>query len=279
MGIFISNLLTTGKRVLDPTSIRGCSLWLDANTGLFDATSGGSAVTVNGDAIARWEDQSGNNRHLTQSTTVLRPTLTTGAINSLNSVSFLSQYLRGGNICALDNKNLYIAFVCKFNSSATNGFETVISRDGGYSVPTPGYYTIRRWDMQSIDPSDQPGKFMMRVNSGVEVDVGLGNYTTTGYNYCLFSYPRNSIRAYNTELTINDIFRASSTVSPDSSNLNTIHNFALGAAIAPNSLTYNISNGTYFNGEICELVIFQREDNLTSRDITGLSRYFRNKWS
>ena len=48
------------------------AIWLDAALGLYDATSGGSAV-ADGGAIARWEDQSGNARHLTQVTAGYRP--------------------------------------------------------------------------------------------------------------------------------------------------------------------------------------------------------------
>ena len=61
-------------RHLKPREIQGCQLALDASiaTSLYDATSGGSLVAANG-AVARWEDQSGNARHVTQSTLGNRP--------------------------------------------------------------------------------------------------------------------------------------------------------------------------------------------------------------
>ena len=57
-----------------PSSIAGLELWLDASDSstLYDATSGGSLVTADGE-VARWEDKSGNNRHATQSTSSGRP--------------------------------------------------------------------------------------------------------------------------------------------------------------------------------------------------------------
>lgn len=61
------------------------ALWLDAadSATLFDATSGGSLVGADG-AIARWEDKSGNARHLTQDTASARPSLVAdAAINGL----------------------------------------------------------------------------------------------------------------------------------------------------------------------------------------------------
>ena len=50
-----------------PQTIAGLQLWLDATTGLYDAASGGGAVTTDSAAVARWEDRSGNARHFTQS--------------------------------------------------------------------------------------------------------------------------------------------------------------------------------------------------------------------
>lgn len=279
MGIFISNLLTTGKRVLDPTSIRGCSLWLDANAGLFNATSGGSAVSVNGNTIARWEDQSGNARHFTQSAAIFRPVLTTSAQNGLNSISFSSSYLTGGNICSLDTNNLYVALISKFNSSATTDYDTILARNGGYVAATAGYYSVSRWDMNVIAPPDSSGKFMLRVNNGSTYDVGTANYTDTNYTYNLFSFPRNSTRAFNAEVTINDVLKATTVVPQDTQNLATNHNLVIGCNVRITSLTYAVDPNTYLNGDICELAIFQRSDALTSRELTGLSRYFRNKWA
>jgi hypothetical protein len=63
--------------------------WWDASdsTTLFDATSGGSAVSADG-AIARWEDKSGNARHWKQSTLGDRPLRKAAQVNSLDTVLF-----------------------------------------------------------------------------------------------------------------------------------------------------------------------------------------------
>ena len=65
------------------------ALWLDGADGttMFDATSGGSLVAANG-TVARWEDKSGNTRHVTQSTAGTRPTLRAAAINSKSAIEF-----------------------------------------------------------------------------------------------------------------------------------------------------------------------------------------------
>ena len=77
-------------KAFSPTDIAGLQLWLDATTGLFDATSGGSAVTTDGSAVARWEDQSTNGRNLTQATVNDRPVLKTSV-----------QLIQTRHICAL----------------------------------------------------------------------------------------------------------------------------------------------------------------------------------
>ena len=77
-----------GAPAFKPSDIAGLQLWLDATTGLFDATSGGNAVTTDGSAVARWEDQSGNNRHFKQSTSNNRPALKTSIQNGKNVIRF-----------------------------------------------------------------------------------------------------------------------------------------------------------------------------------------------
>ena len=71
-----------------PASIT-TALWLDASDAstLYDATSGGSLVAADG-AVARWQDKSGNARHVTQSTVGSRPLRKTSIQNSLDVVRF-----------------------------------------------------------------------------------------------------------------------------------------------------------------------------------------------
>lgn len=76
-------------RHLKPREVQGCALALDAmiTASMFDATSGGSPVT-NGTGVARWEDQSGNARHVTQATSGARPIFRATGLNSLPSCEF-----------------------------------------------------------------------------------------------------------------------------------------------------------------------------------------------
>ena len=74
----------------------GLQLWLDGSDRMtmYDATSGGSTVEVNG-TVARWEDKSGNARHFTQSTSDLRPTLRVVVKNGLGAVGFANNWMSG----------------------------------------------------------------------------------------------------------------------------------------------------------------------------------------
>ena len=67
----------------------GLQLWLDASDSrtLYDATTGGSLVAADG-AVARWQDISGNARHVTQGTGSARPVRKTGIQNGLAVVRF-----------------------------------------------------------------------------------------------------------------------------------------------------------------------------------------------
>jgi hypothetical protein len=67
----------------------GLQLWLDAAAPetLFDSTTGGSLVAADG-GVARWEDKSGNSRHMTQATSGSRPARKTAIQGGLDVLRF-----------------------------------------------------------------------------------------------------------------------------------------------------------------------------------------------
>ena len=76
--------------VWTPNLISGLQLWLDASdtSTLYNATVGGSLVTTDGSAVARWQDKSGNGRHATQATANSRPIFKTNIKNGKGVVRF-----------------------------------------------------------------------------------------------------------------------------------------------------------------------------------------------
>ena len=71
--------ITVAPPTFSPTSIPGCSLWLDG------ADSSSASMTLSGSTITNWKDKSGNGVTLTIGGT---PTLSNAAYNSLSSVYF-----------------------------------------------------------------------------------------------------------------------------------------------------------------------------------------------
>ncbi len=59
-----------------PLDIPGLKLWVEADTGLYQA-SNGTTPASNGDPVGYWADQSGQGNHLIQATTASKPTLRT----------------------------------------------------------------------------------------------------------------------------------------------------------------------------------------------------------
>jgi hypothetical protein len=105
-----------------PKTIAGLQLWLDATTGLYDATSGGSLVTTDSDAVARWEDRSENARHHTNSTLNNRPILKINQINGKNVVSFDgSNDFLANSSTVFCNVSGYTFFGVKKNRSTVSG--------------------------------------------------------------------------------------------------------------------------------------------------------------
>ena len=58
--------ITPGQRIFTPTQITGCLLWVDADDQ--------STITHVAGSVSQWDDKSGNNYHLTQSTAAYEPT-------------------------------------------------------------------------------------------------------------------------------------------------------------------------------------------------------------
>jgi hypothetical protein len=76
------------RTTFSPSNIAGLSLWLDATIGLFSSTGGTNRVTTDGATVGRWEDQSGNGRHISQSIGGSRPILKTNIQNGRNILRF-----------------------------------------------------------------------------------------------------------------------------------------------------------------------------------------------
>jgi hypothetical protein len=134
-------IFDTGIPGLAPDSISNLELWLDGTTGFYDATTGGNVITANNTSIARWEDQSSNSNHATQSTVNDQP-LYQSAVGSA-SFDNVSDSLNCGQPSSLDiTGNGSIVFWCYMNS--LGGFDGFVSKAiaNTGSIPNDSQYHV-----------------------------------------------------------------------------------------------------------------------------------------
>lgn len=125
--IFVTNSYSFALPI--PKTISGLQLWLDATSGLYDATSGGSEIITDSSPIARWEDRSGNGIHFTQSTANNRPILRTAQLNGKNIVSFdgTNDAIANASSTLFRNVSGYTVFIVRKQRSTISGNKVVCS--------------------------------------------------------------------------------------------------------------------------------------------------------
>ncbi len=64
------------------------AVWYKASAGLYQDSAGTTPAAANNDPVGLWEDQSGNAKHLSQTTTASKPTLKTGVFGALAAPLF-----------------------------------------------------------------------------------------------------------------------------------------------------------------------------------------------
>jgi hypothetical protein len=249
--------------VFTPNLISGLQLWLDAadSSTLFDATVGGSLVTADGAAVARWADKSGNNRHATQGTTNSRPLLRTNVKNGRNVLRFdgSNDWLQGD----FPSVSVYSAFA-------------VIKRNGSHSNPYNNVtfiWTIGRQGDGTIN--------------GLLTDFW---YNNNGFNWSALSYSTPS--SVLSQSPFNNNYNLFSMVAPlGTGAASFLINGANQQSVSVSSLSASVKNlpyiyrlGTiswnldyYLNGDISEILIYNSALTTTQRQ--QVETYLNNKWA
>jgi hypothetical protein len=247
-GIRIGGLSVSAS--FSPASISGLALWLDATSGLFDATSGGSPVTTDGASVARWEDRSGNGRNASQATSGNRPILKTSVQNGKNGIRF-----DGIDDCM-----------------ATNSFD--------HSVPLTLFLACKR-----LSNTGSQSDFNRIVEHGA--NTGLAIITRPVTNRIAYQYstsePADSGVDPGTDTKIYEMFVDSSlprNVTFRVNNANQTTASRLGTPVTP--ATFNlvqfITNGSFnANVEIYELCYYN--NLITDSDRDNVRNYLNSKWS
>jgi hypothetical protein len=228
----------------------GLQLWLDGadRMTMYDATSGGSPVAVDG-AIARWQDKSGNARHFTQATSGLRPTRRAGVKNLLGAVEFTNDWMSGtytyavGSVFVVWNhpttvsNDTFPAIVSARTSSAFKTGNSSLS----FTLTLPGANNV------ALDPN--PGVSTNRLNGTTPAlsfgDFGSGVGVRTSPDRWQY---------------MSATFTAVAGSKP----------FVLGAD------TFPATGRTMQNGHIGEILIYSTA--LTLAQVLAVEAYLVNKW-
>lgn len=255
-----------GVAPFSPADISGLQLWLDATTGLFDATSGGSPVTADGSAVARWEDQSENTRHATQSVLSNRAILKTSIQNLRNSVRFdgtndfytgLSQALLVAN-----STNKFSIFIASIPD--------LTGRQGSYG----GGGILRKMPVSESSSSYYIGY----RSSGALAFSCIGNPNSISSNtivsddtpvlgFIEYDGTAGATKANQTKLFINEVESAK-----------TSDNGAAGWGVGDGELGRGYTSSDYhFKGDLLEIIVYHKI--LTVSDRQKVEIYLNTKWA
>jgi len=270
MGFFASSGILNrrgffgGAAAFLPSSISGLQLWLDATQGLFNATSGGSAVTTNASAVARWEDQSGNGRHATQTISSYRPTLRTSVQNGKNIVRFdgTDDFYEGLSAALLNSTStnkfsFFMAWVPDLSSrqSAFGGGGILRKMTNGGTGDNDWYFGVR-----------SGGAFVLNITGGANKAIASTTLLTTNTASVVGDGPSSATVANRVTLFRNTT--SETKVLGDGSGGWGNGNGELGRGFT--------SSSYYFKGDFCEVVVY--DSVLSSANITSVVDYLKSKW-
>lgn len=229
----------------------GLSLWLDATTGLYDATTGGNLVTSNDSAISRWEDMSGNERHIIQPTANNKPVLKAASQNGNNTV-----YFDGSNDWLYGNTNdgffntlpRTTFFVVKLDTKTTRT-EFFGNRGGTLGDGDTGGQVYGFNNPADTAFTSNIAKGAINFSQSTAISQTWGIYvnktTSTDINYYRYGGGSNS-----TTVGYNNGFR-----------------IKVGSGQG---------NDYFFQGNVAEITSYSRI--LTNAEISSMETYFTNKW-
>jgi hypothetical protein len=269
---------TWPRAFVDPASVSGLQLWLDASDAstLYDATSGGSLVAADG-AVARWEDKSGNARHATQATAGKRPVRKTSIQNSKDVLRFTAANAHGlqaGSTSTWkflhDGTASYAVVVAKCGASADPNALHTLLETGGISSDIVGFYM----GYDDRTGSSRNNALFVSTARGV-----LGDYQS-------LSIDNDKVSA-NTYAIIETLVSANASASSRlRSRVNGGSQFGantITAAASTANSTYALNIGTTpllasfdLTGDICEILLFSQQPS--SEEQTVLRDYLATKW-
>ena len=253
------------------------ALWLDAadSSTLFDATSGGSTPADAG-SVRRWQDKSGNSRHVTEATAA--PTRRTGVQNGKDVVRFAGSNKLAHNSSSVWNflhngASVYHIFIVARYGTASdpNALYTTLDTCGFASGNTGFSYGYEDRASQSSENSARV--FVARgvpLTSNVTCSSAVNN-TLTPNAFALVTIKgdmANATAANRCAIRVNEAATtAGNTLTNAASTSNSTFPLTIGATGA---------DSFYLTGDIGEIIIVPTDLTATQRN--NCEAYLRNKW-
>jgi len=256
------------------------ALWLDASDSstLFDATTGGN-TPVNGGAVARWEDKSGNARHASQTTAASRPEYIIPAQNGLNALRFYAtsqHFMNAGTNSTWNflhdgsNSALFILARCRTVGDNPNAIHTYLST-GGIASGNIGFW-IAYDDLASASRNNGLNVRVARGVTGSYLSFDITNdKITPGIYHLISSYidANNATAGNRTIQRVDGGADFSSNTLPNSpSASNSTSSLHIGRDVQ--SSTFD------FTGDICEIIIINNHPLTADRET--IEGYLAWKW-
>ena len=263
----------TGKTIFDggpaftPTSISGLQVWLDASdtSTLYDSTVGGSLVTSDGSAVARWEDKSGFGRHASQSTVNARPTLKLNQKNSRPGLRFDgNDFLRRTQQLFTTTYSMFV--VCKFDNNTTRnaaidlgvgttGATTLVIEQNTWATTGQKYGLYSSGNSYDTNFSTSSGEKLFAVTGNATSQNNIINNTTYRINGVTGSLVGRALYG-----------------GGKYTNFTSVSGFAIGGF---NSTA--TSSGIMISGNIYEVLVYNTALNTTQ--CQQVETYLNNKWA
>lgn len=208
-------------------------LWHRSDYGLYKDSALTDPVTADADTVGGWVDKSGNGRNWTQATSASEPTYKTAIVNSLPVLRFdgSDDFFDGPNISALTAAEVFIVVKCDADPSSANG--------------------------------------LWRLGNDASLNTHFPFSDGTLYDTCMTNARKNtgnptpslaSWRLYNVVSTSSEW-----TNFIDGTQFYTTATNTVGGNTATR-LGRSQDSGTYFDGDIAELIIYSAKLGTTDKD-------------
>jgi len=264
-----------------PSDITGLQLWLDASDAstLYDATTGGSLVAADA-SVARWEDKSGNDYHMTQATAGSRPARKTAIQGGLDVLRFDGTDDRmtlasSTSTFSFVHKDVATIFVAGKHGSTANpnsansfiGNRAATNDNIGFQVDIDDRSSISFSDRLRVSVSAGGA-----VGSGIPVARNDEQDAVTANTYFMMSHVLDLTNGTAAE-------RIASRINGGAAIKNNTDTDSPSASNATNDLQVGASgnNTGLLDGDICEILIYNSA--LSDTDREAVENYLLAKWS